>query len=119
MPGSSQQVGAVVEAQAQVITHLKEVTCKCCPSDKKKGKGKQRAVMPDSPVLGSPIVLVQSSNHKESSDSSYITPPITTCSPSVILTQSVTPLQLADKEQDIPMHLQVSAGLPLTRCWRR
>ena len=76
MPGSSQQVGVVGQGSGQVITHLKEVTCKCCSGDKEKGKGMQRAVVPFFPVLGSPIILVQFSDQEGLLDSSYITPPI-------------------------------------------
>ena len=73
---------------------MEEVACKCCAQDK--GKGKQRAVVPDSPVLGSPIVLAQSSDPEESSDSSYVTPPLAVRSSSVVALRSVTPLQLVD-----------------------
>ena len=59
--------------------------------------------MPDYPVLGSPIVLAQSSDQEGLLVSSYITPPIATHSPSIIITHSITPLQLVDEEQDIPM----------------
>ena len=42
---------------------MEEVACECCAQDK--GKGKQRAVVPDSLVLGSPIVLAQTSDPEE------------------------------------------------------
>ena len=76
--GRINELECIIEAQAQVIAcleeRIKEVVCKCCAQDK--GKGKQRVVMSDSPVLGSPIVLAQTSDHEESLDSSYITPPL-------------------------------------------
>ena len=81
---------------------MEEVACKCCAQDK--GKGKLRAVVPNSPVLGSPIVLAQTSDPEELSDSSYVTPPLAARSPSVVALRSVTPLQLVDEELDIPMH---------------
>ena len=80
---------------------MEEVACKCCAQDK--GKGKQRAVVPDSPVLGSPIVLAHTLDLEESSDSSYVTPPLAARSPSVVALRSVTPLQLVEEEQDVPM----------------
>ena len=103
--GHISELECIIKVQAQTITHLEErmeeVACKCCAQDK--GKGKQRAVVPDSPVLGSPIVLAQTSDLEELSDSSYVTPPLATQSPSVVALQSVTPLQLVDKELDVPM----------------
>ena len=54
-------------------------------------------------LTGSLIVLTQSSDHEETSDSSYITPPLAAQSPSVTTLQSVMPLQLVDEEQDIPL----------------
>ena len=84
--GHISELERIIEAQAQTIVRLKErmeeLACKCCTQDK--GKGKQRAVVPDSPVLGSPIVLAQSSDPEESSDSSYVTPPLAAQSLSVI-----------------------------------
>ena len=59
--------------------------------------------MPESPVLGSLIVLAQTSDQEESSDSSYVTPPLAAQSPSVVALRSVTPLQLVDEEQNVPM----------------
>ena len=101
--GQVSELERMIEVQAETITRLEarieEVACKCCAGDK--GKGKQRVVVPDSPVLGSPIILAQSSDKEESLDSSYITPPLTTRSP------SVTPLQLVDEE---PMSLCVLPG---------
>ena len=103
--GRISELERIIESQARTIAHLEErmeeVACKCCAQDK--GKGKQRAVVPDSPVLGSPIVLGQSSDPEESSDSSYVTPPLAVRSPSVVALQSVTPLQLVDEEPDVPM----------------
>ena len=81
---------------------MEEVACKRCAQDK--GKGKQREVVPDSPVLGSPIILAQSSDPEESSDSSYVTPPLAARSPSVVALRSVILLQLVEDEQDVPMH---------------
>ena len=70
--GHISELERIIEAQARTIARLEErmeeVACKCCIQDK--GKGKQRAVVPDSPVLGSPIVLAQSLDPEESSDSS-------------------------------------------------
>ena len=84
--GRISELEHIIKAQAQTITcleeRMEEVACKCCAQDK--GKGKQRAVVPDSPVLGSPIVLAQTSDPEESSDSSYITPPLAARSPSVV-----------------------------------
>ena len=80
---------------------MEEVACKCCAQDK--GKGKQRAVVLDSPVLGSSIVLAQTSDPEQSSDSSYVTPPLAAHSPSIIALRSVTPLQLVEEDQDVPM----------------
>ena len=72
--GRISELEHIIEAQAQAIVRLKErmeeVACKCRAQDK--GKGKQRAVVPDSPVLGSPIVLTHTSDPEESSDSSYV-----------------------------------------------
>ena len=103
--GRISELEHIIKAQAQTIARLKErmeeVACKCCTQDK--GKGKQRAVVPKSPVLGSPIVLAQTSDQEESSDSSYVTPPLAAQSPSVVALRSVTPLQLVDEEQDVPM----------------
>ena len=71
--GHISELEHIIEAQAQTIARLEErmeeVACKCCAQDK--GKGKQRVVVPDSPVLGSPIVLAQTSDPEESLDSSY------------------------------------------------
>ena len=98
--GRISELERIIEARAQTIARLEErmeeVACKCCAQDK--GKGKQRAVVSDSPVLGSPIVLAQTLDPEESSDSSYITPPLTTHSPSVVALRSVTPLQLVKEE---------------------
>ena len=103
--GRISELERIIEAQAQTIARLEErmeeVACKCCVQDK--GKGKQWAVVLDSPVLGSPIVLAQSSDPEESSDSSYVTPPLAARSPSVVALRSVTPLQLVEEEQDVPM----------------
>ena len=102
--GCISKLERIIEVQAQMIVHLEErmeVVCKCCAQDKEKGK--QGAVVPDSPVLGSPIVLAQTSDLEESLDSSYVTPPLTARSPSVITIQSITPLQLVDEEQDVLM----------------
>ena len=103
--GRISELERIIEAQAQTIARLEErmeeVACKCCAQDK--GKGKQRAVVPDSPVLGSPIVLAQTSDPEESLDSSYVTPPLAARSPSVIAVRSVTPLQLVDEELDVPV----------------
>ena len=103
--GRISELECITEAQAQTIARLEErmeeVACKCCAQDN--GKGKQRAVVSDSPVLGSPIVLAPSSDPEESSDSSYVTPPLAAWSPSVVTLRSITPLQLVDEEQDIPM----------------
>ena len=104
--GHISKLERIIEAQAQTIARLEErmeeVACKCCAQDK--GKGKQRAVVSNSPVLGSPIILAQSSDPEESSDSSYVTPPLAAWSLSVVTVRSVTPLQLIDEEQDVPMH---------------
>ena len=103
--GRISELERIIEAQAQTIAHLEErmeeVACRCCAQDK--GKGKQRAVVPDSLVLGSPIVLAQTSDPEESSDSSYVTPPLAAWSPSIVALRSITPLQLVDEEQDVPM----------------
>ena len=103
--GRISELERIIKAQAQSIACLKErmeeVACKCCAQDK--GKGKQRAVVLDSPVLGSPIILAQTSDPEQSSDSSYVTPPLAARSPSVVTLQSITPLQLVDEEQDVPM----------------
>ena len=84
--GCISELESIIKAQAQTIARLEErmevVVCKCCAQDK--GKGKQRAVVPNSPVLGSPIVLPQVSDPEESSDSSYVTPPLTALSLSVV-----------------------------------
>ena len=105
--GYISKLECIIKAQAQTIAcleeRMEEVACKCCAQDK--GKGKQRAVVPDSPVLGSPIVLAQSSDQEESSDSSYVTPPLAARSPSIVAVQSVTPLQLVDEEQDVSIRL--------------
>ena len=79
--GRINELERIIEAQAQAIARLKErmeeVACKCCVQDK--GKGKQRAVGPDSPILGSPIVLAQSSirrSHQIPPMSLLLSPPI-------------------------------------------
>ena len=111
--GQVSELEHIIETQAQMIAHLEEkieeVVCKCCAQDK--GKGKQRAVVPNSPILGSSIVLAQSSDHEESLDSSYVTPPLTARSPSIITLHSITLLQLVEEEQDIPMR-PPGIGLP-------
>ena len=84
--GCISELESIIKAQAQTIARLEErmeeVVCKCCAQDK--GKGKQRAVVPDSPALGSPIILAQTSDPEESSDSSYVTPSLAARSPSVV-----------------------------------
>ena len=114
--GHINELEYLIEVQAQIIARLKEwmeeVACKCCTQDK--GKGKQRAVVPNSPVLGSPIVLAQTSDPEELSDSSYITPPLAARSLSVVALQSITPLQLVDEEQDVPMR-PPGIGWPLAQ----
>ena len=83
--GHINELECLIEVQAQTIARLEErmeVACKCCAQDK--GKGRQRAVVPDSLVLQSPIVLAQTLDPEELSDSSYVTPPLATQSLSVV-----------------------------------
>ena len=88
------------------------MACKCCSLDKEKEE--QRVAVPDSPALGSPIVLAPSSDQEESSDSSYVTPPLAARSPSIVSPSLDTPLQLVEEELDVSVR-PPGIGWPLAQ----
>ena len=96
--GRISELERILKIQAQTIARLEErieeVACKCCAGSK--GKGKERAVVPESPILGSPILLAPSSDREESSDSSYVTPPLAARSSPVVAS-----LQLVKEDSDV------------------